>query len=92
MGYTSKASLFLLLIGFVCQISGNFESGKPIQIIVPENNTFHLNINELKGILETDAIKNRNVSVISLAGAFRQGKSFLLNFFLRYLYARVSNN
>lgn len=61
----------------------------PIQIVLPINHTFHLDIDHLKQILEADEIKDRHVVVVSIAGAFRKGKSFLLNFFVRYLNAQV---
>lgn len=64
-------------------------SAKAIQIIKPENHVFQLQLQELKHILEADDIKDRDCAIISIAGAFRKGKSFLLNFFLKYLYAKV---
>lgn len=65
-------------------------SAKALQVIAPVNNKLELQLETLIQILEADNIKDRNVAIISIAGAFRKGKSFLLNFFLRYLYAQVS--
>lgn len=72
-----------------CHGVGDFDTAGPIQIVTPINNTFLLELNELKHILEANHIKDRHVVVVSIAGAFRKGKSFLLNFFLKYLYAQV---
>ncbi|XP_055310902.1 atlastin-like [Sitodiplosis mosellana] len=79
----------LFFIGTFCHVSiGDFASAKAVQIIAPINHTFHLELNNLKSILEADDIRDRHVAVVSIAGAFRKGKSFLSNFFLRYLYAQ----
>lgn len=66
------------------------ESARAIQIITSVNHQFELQLDELKQILNADNIKDRRCVVVSIAGAFRKGKSFLLNFFLKYLYAQVS--
>lgn len=64
----------------------------PVQIVnAGEGHTFTLDEDELNDILLEDNIRNRDVVVISVAGAFRKGKSFLLDFFLRYLYAKVGS-
>ncbi|XP_035449302.2 atlastin isoform X3 [Spodoptera frugiperda] len=49
------------------------------------DHTFTLDEDVLKELLLQDDIKDRPVVVLSVAGAFRKGKSFLLDFFLRYL-------
>lgn len=72
------------------RISQEMESARPIQILTPVNHQYKLQLEVLKEILEHDDIKNRQVVAVSIAGAFRKGKSFLLNFFLKYLYAQVS--
>ncbi|VDM95599.1 unnamed protein product [Thelazia callipaeda] len=71
----------------------------PIQVIetLDEQHQFRLDEEALeKVLLSPDVIDKKiplienlheQVSVISVAGAFRKGKSFLLNFFLRYLSA-----
>lgn len=42
-------------------------------------------------ILLSEEVKDKKVVVISVAGAFRKGKSFLLDFILRYLDEQVRN-
>lgn len=65
---------------------------RPIQIIKPIDHTFHLDSTQLKLILDSDDLRDRNVVIVSIAGDLRKGKSFLLNFFLKYLYAQVMIN
>ncbi|XKL68706.1 hypothetical protein PGB90_006475 [Kerria lacca] len=60
--------------------------GHPIPIVVSEEqHVFSLNETALEKVLLQDHIKDCNVVVVSVAGAFRKGKSFLLDFFLRYM-------
>lgn len=61
--------------------------GHPIQLvhINDEDHTFTLNEEALNNILDNERVKDKPVCVVSVAGAFRRGKSFLLDFLLRYL-------
>lgn len=64
--------------------------GQPVQIVLAHpDHSFELNEEALSKILLDDDIKNRSVVVVSVAGAFRKGKSFLLDFFLRYMNCQV---
>ncbi|CAH2094903.1 unnamed protein product [Euphydryas editha] len=65
----------------------DIKSGRGIQVLIPStDHTFTLNEEALEKLLLNDEVKDLPVVVISVAGAFRKGKSFLLSFFLRYLY------
>ena len=59
-------------------------------VVAQEDHTFELDEKTLEEILLSPRLKDRKVVVVSVAGAFRKGKSFLLDFFLRYLSAKVS--
>lgn len=65
--------------------------GWPVQIVLANpDHSFELDEDALAQILHQDEIKDRSVVVVSVAGAFRKGKSFLLDFFLRYMNSKVS--
>jgi atlastin len=72
---------------------------QPVQIIASsedetpgaENATFYLKEKALAEILNK-VPKDMLVSVVSVVGAFRTGKSFLLTLFLRYLRARSEHS
>lgn len=67
-------------------------SAIPVQIVrTEEDHSFTLDDEALAEILNKNDVKDRAVVVVSVAGAFRKGKSFMLDFFLRYLYAKVSS-
>lgn len=66
------------------------EEGRPLQIIKSVDDNFVFEDSDLLRILDNDEIKDHFIVVVSVAGAFRKGKSFLLGFFIRYLNAMVS--
>lgn len=71
---------------------GTVHTAEAVQIVQvnEEAHTFILAEDDLTKLILSDNIRNRDAVIVSVAGAFRKGKSFLLDFFLRYLYARVS--
>ena len=64
---------------------------RPVQVLlVKDDHTFELDEAALSRILLAGEVRDREVVAISVAGAFRKGKSFLMDFMLRYMYNHVS--
>eukprot|EP00051_Salpingoeca_urceolata_P032553 m.16297 g.16297 ORF g.16297 m.16297 type:complete len:541 (-) comp5206_c0_seq2:60-1682(-) len=61
---------------------------RPVQIVRIDDKTKEFSLDEvgLQSILGAPEVANLPVVVVSVAGPFRKGKSFLLNFFLRYMH------
>ncbi|KAM4693366.1 atlastin-2 isoform 1-T1 [Discoglossus pictus] len=62
----------------------------PVQVVLAheDDHNFELDEKALEKILMQDHIRDLNVVVVSVAGAFRKGKSFLLDFMLRFMYSQ----
>lgn len=77
---------------FSSLFTDGFEKGEPLQIINITSkgsggNIIHgleLNEENLEKILLHPVVKDLPVVIISITGAFRKGKSFLLGFFLSH--------
>lgn len=67
--------------------------GKPETILefksTVHKKDFQFNISILENILLHEDVYQRKIAVVSIMGAFRKGKSFLLDYFLRYMYTTV---
>lgn len=64
---------------------------RPVQIVkAKSDHTFDLDREALSEVLLSDEVRDRQVVVLSVAGAFRKGKSFLLDYILRFLDNGVS--
>lgn len=73
------------------ELLSNRMKAAPLQIVTSvETHTFVLDEDTLTDVLLQDHVKDRFVVVVSVAGSLRKGKSFLLNFFLRYMYSQVN--
>ncbi|KAK7904079.1 hypothetical protein WMY93_016686 [Mugilogobius chulae] len=60
---------------------------RPVQVLlVKDDHTFELDESALTRILLNKEVRDREVVAVSVAGAFRKGKSFLMDFMLRYMY------
>ncbi|ELW47001.1 Atlastin-1, partial [Tupaia chinensis] len=63
----------------------------PVQVlIVKDDHSFELDEAALNRILLSEAVRDKEVVAVSVAGAFRKGKSFLMDFMLRYMYNQES--
>lgn len=72
----------------ISDVNGNV--AQPVQIVTATygddgKGKFDLDLAALERLLLNERVRDHKVAVVSVAGAFRKGKSFLLNFFLRYL-------
>ncbi|KAJ0175922.1 hypothetical protein K1T71_008096 [Dendrolimus kikuchii] len=56
---------------------------------ISKDHKYSLNEAGLKELLQRDDVKDLPVVVVTVAGAYRMGKSFLLDYFLRYLQAPI---
>uniref|UniRef100_A0A4W4GWJ6 GB1/RHD3-type G domain-containing protein n=1 Tax=Electrophorus electricus TaxID=8005 RepID=A0A4W4GWJ6_ELEEL len=65
---------------------------KPVQIVVADEDAHEFALDEqaLERLLLMEHVRDLDVVVVSVAGAFRKGKSFLLDFMLRYMYSQTS--
>ena len=74
------------------ELADEFEDNTPRPVCIlkaKDDHTFELDTSALENVLLQDSIRDKRVVVVSVAGAFRKGKSFLLDFFLRYLQRQV---
>ena len=75
------------------ELTDEFEDNTPKPVCIlkaKDDHTFELDTSALENVLLQDSIRDKRVVVVSVAGAFRKGKSFLLDFFLRYLQRQVN--
>ncbi|XP_054460050.1 atlastin-2-like [Anoplopoma fimbria] len=66
---------------------------RPVQIVVAdeEEHSFSLQEEALERLLLQEEVRDLHVVVVSVAGAFRKGKSFLLDFMLRFMYKQSAS-
>lgn len=65
--------------------------GTAVQIVKfnQAKHEYELDKSALESVLNQNDVKNLHISIVSISGAIRKGKSFILSFFLRYLNETV---
>lgn len=65
--------------------------GRPVTLMGPiDNETMTVDFAAIDGIFLNPEVSERKIVVVSIIGAFRKGKSFLMDYCLRYMYSNVS--
>ncbi|XP_042221469.1 atlastin-like isoform X1 [Homarus americanus] len=65
--------------------------GHPVPVLIQseDSGSFELDEDALEEVLLNPKIADKHVCVLAVAGAFRKGKSFLLDFLLRYMSSQL---
>ena len=68
--------------------------GSPLNLVTFEKDgdksKMVIHHNNLDKIFLQPEVENRKVVIVSIVGIFRQGKSFFMDYCLRFMYANVS--
>jgi atlastin len=64
--------------------------GEPLSVLKFSSSTLEFDKAALESLLLHPQVKDRKIVVLSIVGAFRKGKSFFLDYCLRFLYGNVS--
>lgn len=78
--------------GKIIKMSSEHPHGKALNIVQFADSKLQFDKSELDSLLLQPQVKHRKIVVISIVGAFRKGKSFFLDYCLRFMYATVSLN
>ncbi|KAG5673110.1 hypothetical protein PVAND_003184 [Polypedilum vanderplanki] len=84
-----KLKFLLIFCSVLFCVKSEEITGHPIQLLNfnNENKTVTLTEGSLEKLFLDPLVSDREVVIVSIAGALRKGKSFLLNYMLRFLYA-----
>lgn len=65
--------------------------GKPVNILnISDDGVSEIDSNAIDSLFSHPELKNRKAVIVTIVGDFRKGKSYFLNYCLRYLYGNVS--
>jgi hypothetical protein len=71
-------------------MSSKHSFGKPLNIFQFSEENIQFDEVELNNLLLHPHVKSRKIIVFTIVGAFRKGKSFFLDYCLRFAYSNVS--
>lgn len=72
-------------------MSNDHNYGKAVNILsFSQDKKVVIDEEAMKKMFEHQDVKNRKIVALSIIGAYRKGKSFFLDYCLRFLYAHVS--
>jgi hypothetical protein len=63
--------------------------GKGLNVLKMESDKLYYDSKVINDLFMHPEVKNRKAVIISIVGVFRKGKSFFLDYCLRYLYTNV---
>ena len=86
--------MIVVLFEFHVEANSKHKYGSPSNILefqqVGNKTKVIVDNNALDGIFLHPEVKNRKIVIVSIVGAFRKGKSFFMDYCLRFMYANVS--
>lgn len=86
--------VFFLFFSVICGFCEIPPDAGPVQLLdfsPNDNKTVTITKDSVERLFLNPLVSDRDVVVVSIAGAFRKGKSFLLNYMLRYMYANYKS-
>lgn len=65
--------------------------GEALKIISFNDNEINFDEEKLSQLLLHPQVKDREIAIVTIVGAYRKGKSFFMDYCLRFMYANVSS-